>query len=206
MSDNEKIKQKLYDYLQSYKITIPDRIRKSINDVFDENDFVDSDDVMYIYFKNDLEMFESETACANIIYFDISKNRKSSFDIVTKYTYYGKLDFNNSFTEDIKIINDESEIYEVSNIIPTDFNKLENPEDYCIIVLVERIFENGEYSEIPRLYFYVPQEIPENIDENIPVRFENNTNNIENTKNIPVRVENNDISDSWAKFFNKMNS
>ena len=194
-NDNEKIYSDIISYLSKYNIQIPPRISSALKDMLDENDFIYSDDVIHIYFKEDLESFEAETECANILYFDISENNNSSFDIISKYTYYGNLIINNSYAEDLKIINNDQEVYNISEIVPNNLNKLENPNDYCLIVLVERLFENKEYSEIPRIYFYVPEEISKELPENTKENKENTEKSKENTKNI-----------DWGNMLNYLNS
>ena len=74
-----------------------------------------------------------------------------------KYTYYGNLIVENAFNENIALYDGETMINQISNIEATDTNKLENPEDYCIVLIEEQVFHMGEFTVIPRLYIYIPE-------------------------------------------------
>jgi hypothetical protein len=41
-------------------------------------------------------------------------------------------------------------------IEPKTTNHLDNPNDWCVVLIEEKVFEMGNYEVTPRLYVYVP--------------------------------------------------
>lgn len=152
-----QLKQKTFEFLSKNNIELPIDVKNALNDVFDENDFTsDEEDVINIYFKEDLEDFQTDTVLLTQLNVQI-KGGNSSGEILDKYTYYGNLITENAFYENIGLYDGETLVRQHSLIEPTDTNKLEDPNDYCILVIEEQEFHMGEYTVIPRLYIYIPK-------------------------------------------------
>ena len=152
----EQLRQKTFEFLQKNNIQLPIDVKNALNDVFDENDFTsDEEDIINIYFKEDLEDFLTDTLLITQLNIQV-KGGNSSGEVLDKYSYYGVLNTDNAFYENIGFYDGETLIKQHSLIEPTDTNKLEDPNDYCIVVIEEQEFHMGEYTVIPRLYIYIP--------------------------------------------------
>ena len=107
-------------------------------------------------FKEDLEDFLTDTVLITQLNIQV-KGGNSSGEILDKYSYYGVLNTENAFYENIGLYDGETLIKQHSLIEPTDTNKLEDPNDFCIVVIEEQEFHMGEYTVMPRLYIYIPK-------------------------------------------------
>ncbi len=151
------LRQKTFEFLEKNNINMPDDVKTALNDVFDENDFTsDEDDVINIYFKEDLEDFLTETALLTQLNIQV-KGGNSSGEVLDKYTYFGNLITENAYYENIGFYDGETLIKQHSLIEATDTNRLEDPNSFCIVVIEEQEFHMGEYTVIPRLYIYIPK-------------------------------------------------
>jgi hypothetical protein len=160
-NDNAVLMTEISSVVQLYDI--PTSVNSALVEAFQENDFIKDDDTYTIYFKEDIDLFEKDVSEGRVIYIMLDSD-KSSGDIVSRYTYFGKITSANSFTEDIRLYkkpahfgDDPEKITTISDITPTDFCHLENKEDWAICVMVEQQFNEGKYAETPRLYIYVPK-------------------------------------------------
>lgn len=152
----EELRKRTFEFLNKNNIKLPIEVENSLSDVFDENDFTsDEDDVINIYFKEDLEDFLTDTMCLKQLNIQV-KGGNSSGEILEKYSYYGVLSTENAFSENIGLYDGETLVNQLSLIEPSALNKLENPADFCIVVIEESEFHMGEYTVIPRLYIYIP--------------------------------------------------
>lgn len=155
----EDLKIRTLKYFEDHKIELPISVKNSIEDVFDEQDFdhkYPEDDAVNIYSKNDIEEFEADTSVYTELNVQVGNNC-SSGDLVNKYSYYGKLNTNNAYTEYITLYDGENIINELKKIEKTTNNKLEDPNDFCVVVLEEQTFGQGNFESIPRVYIYVPK-------------------------------------------------
>ena len=152
-----QLKQKTFEFLSKNNITLPETVNEELNNVFDENDFTsDEEDVINIYFKEDLEDFLTDTVLITQLNIQV-KGGNSSGEVLDKYTYYGTLNTDDAFYENIGFYDGEVLVKQHSLIEPTDTNKLADPNDFCIVVIEEQEFHMGEYTVIPRLYIYIPK-------------------------------------------------
>lgn len=157
----KSLHSRVFDYFKNNKITIPEQVITAINQVFEDVSFSsDDDDVVSIYGKNDSADFETDTELFTQLNIQVDGGN-SSGDIVSKYTFYGKLDAENAYTENIGLYSGEKLIDTIHDIKPQHSNKIENLNDWCIVVINEEIFEMGEFNETPRLYIYAPVVIQE---------------------------------------------
>ena len=108
-----------------------------------------------IYFKEDLEDFLTDTMLLKQLNVQV-KGGNSSGDILDKYSYYGELKTTNAYTENTGLYDGEELVNQLTKIDPTAINQLENPADFCIVVIEETEFHMGEYNVTPRLYIYIP--------------------------------------------------
>lgn len=155
-SATEELRKNTLDFFDRNKIVLPIEVTNALSDVFDENDFTsDDDDVINIYFKEDLEDFLTDTTIITQLNVQV-KGGNSSGEILNKYSYYGVLKTEQAYTEDIGLYDGENLISHVSYIEPTDTNKLEDPNDYCIVLIEEQEFHYGDFITVPRLYMYLP--------------------------------------------------
>ena len=153
----EELRKNTFNFLEKNNIELPFNVKDALNDAFDENDFTsDEDDIINIYFKEDLEDFLTDTLLLTQLNIQVAGGN-SSGDVLDKYTYYGNLITANAFYENIGFYNGEELVKQHSLIEATDTNKLENPNDFCIVVIEEQEFHMGEYTVIPRLYVYIPK-------------------------------------------------
>lgn len=152
---NAELKAQTTEFFSKNNIQLPIEVQNAISDVFDENDFND-DDSVNIYFKEDLDSFQSDTMLLKQLNVQV-RGGNSSGDILDKYSYYGVLTTEGAYSENIALYDGEEMINQLSYIEPTEINKVENPDDYCVVVIEESEFHMGEYNVIPRLYIYVPK-------------------------------------------------
>ena len=155
---NNEYKKRTFDFFKNNNIDLPIPVKNAIEDAFDENDFVQTengDDVVNIYFKEDLEDFLRDTTIYRQLNVQVMGGN-SSCDILDPFVYYGDIDFTNAINENINLYNGEEEIKNVSNINAQDTNKLADPNDYCVLIIEESECHMGEYSTMIRLYIYVP--------------------------------------------------
>jgi hypothetical protein len=152
----ESLKKKLFDYLAKANVSIPGSVETSINQVFDENTFTsDDDNIINVYDKNELEDFEQETMMLTQLNVQV-RGGNSSGDVLSKYTYYGNLETTGAYSENIAMYDGETLVEQVRLIEPKTTNHLDNPNDWCVVLIEEKVFEMGNYEVTPRLYVYVP--------------------------------------------------
>ena len=152
-NENELLKKQVLDYFTSNKIEVPEEIQKHIDSVFNEFEF-DQEDSVNIYFQEDLELFESDLTVNNI--------NNVHIDGVSNGVYTGTY----TYTENIEyIINEKTELYSGNEAIETlvdiasdERSTIESPADWAVVVLETITYGDGEFTRIPRLYIYSPNE------------------------------------------------
>jgi high-affinity Fe2+/Pb2+ permease len=148
--------QKIMKYFEDKGIKIPGQVESAINQVFQENNFPsDEEGVLNIYGKSDLESFETDTMLLTQLNVQV-KGGNSAGDILSKYTYYGTLDTKDAFQEDIGLYDGEELIDQVRLQKASKTNHLENPNDWAVFLIEEKVFEMGSYEVTPRIYIYAP--------------------------------------------------
>lgn len=160
----EDLRQRTFKYFSDRNIELPVAVQNAINDAFDEHDFdhnYPDDDAVSIYSKTDIDEFEGDTNVFTEIEVQVG-NGYSSGDIINKYSLYGTLSIAGAYTEYINLYNGDELIDNVKSIEKSRNNKLEDPNDFCVILLEEEIFGEGNFEAIPRLYIYVPKEWSDN--------------------------------------------
>ncbi len=154
----EALRKKTFEFFEKYRIELPVQVKNGISDVFDENDFTsDEEDVINIYFREDLEDFEMDTALSVDLNVQATGGN-SSGDIFNKFTYYepNSLETKNAVSQHIHIYDGEEMLDSILNIDATASNHLENPNDWGIFLIEEQRFEMGNYEKTQRLYIYSP--------------------------------------------------
>lgn len=154
----EELRKKTIEFFERNKIDLPIRVRNGIDDVFDENDFTsDEEDVINIYFKEDLEDFEKDTVLSVDLNIQATGGN-SSGDLFNKFTYYedNSLDTKNAVSQHIHLYDGEDRLDSVLDIDAIESNHLENPNDWGVFLIEEQRFEMGNYEKTQRLYIYSP--------------------------------------------------
>ena len=72
MEENNEKLQKVLDYFEEIGVEIPTPVKNSIEDVFDENDQIDTVD---LYMKEDAETFMDEASFKDMVIVDLSENQ-----------------------------------------------------------------------------------------------------------------------------------
>ena len=150
MEKNEKL-EAIKEFFAESNIEIPIAVLNSIEDVFDENDELESVD---IYLKNDLEEFSKDSFIENTI--NISIDNISTGCYHSTYTYYGILNF---AIKEQNLLVKNGEVIEVIN----DFDNQQNGEidfkheDWALYLLETAEFKDGELTQKYDLKIYCPE-------------------------------------------------
>lgn len=151
------LKRKLLNYLMESKIDVPSNVRAAIDQVFEENTFTsDEDGIINVYDSGEADDFEQETMMLTQLNVQV-RGGNSSGDVLSKYTYYGSLDTSGACSENIGLYDGEDLVEQVRLVEPKGTNRLANRNDWCVILIEEKVFEMGDYEVTPRLYVYVPK-------------------------------------------------
>lgn len=197
-NDNNDVRRQLDGILKADGVVLPVPVQSALNDAFAENDFLSSaEDSVNIYFREDKDLFEDDVSEGTVVYVMLDSD-KSSGDIVSRYTYYGKIAGEKTSTEDIRLFrkpataeDDPIPVTTIASVSPAQSNAIDNPNDFCIAVMVEEMFENGQYTQTPRLYLYVPQDRPKTEDAE-------DASNADNKKYVDKHSEKRDNTDAAA--------
>lgn len=153
--DKEKINQ-VFQYFESMSIEIPTAVKNSIEDVFEENDNIDSVDC---YHSESIEDFEKDITVKNDVVLSLGDEKTPCEHhgyITNMYTYYG--DVNRVLHESIKLRDQTDELETISDYSGGDFSTLNNPADWAIIV-IETVTWDGKdnsFARVPKLVIYCP--------------------------------------------------
>ena len=138
MEENNEKLQRVLDYFNEIGIEIPIPVKNNIEDVFDENDQIDSVD---LYMKEDAETFLDEASFKDIVIVDLSG--KSTGSRHNTFTYYGDLVFDENL---VVSLNRGDEVVELIDDIKAPFSTDEKEcnisrfdENDWVILLIEHI-------------------------------------------------------------------
>jgi len=152
-NENEVLKKQVINYFTSNNIEIPEDILAHINTVFEEFEF-NQEDSVNIYFQEDLELFESDLTINNTN--NIHIDGPSNGIYTGSYTYTENIEY---------IINEKTDLYAGEEVIETlveivseERSIITSPADWAVVVLETITYGEGEFTRIPRLYIYSPNE------------------------------------------------
>lgn len=143
------------EYFKDMGITIPTAVRNAIEDVFMENDDVQT---VECYHAEDLDQFQLDLKMGTKI--EMVLGDKHSGNLNNVWTYYGNIEY--SYNENIKLIKDESVEEDISNIESGHDTFVAEPNDW-VVTLVEKVswgdYNDDESTNIKRettLFIYCP--------------------------------------------------
>lgn len=142
--------------LKTSGINLPIAVQNSIQDVFEEND--DINDVG-VYFKNELENFETDITFENEVMITLGKSSEGI--MYDHFTYYGDIDY--SASENYKLIDsNNNEVQDISSYNPGINSKVIDSDDYAV-VLIETVEwdSEGNISKTASMKIYAPVEFEE---------------------------------------------
>lgn len=156
--DAEKFKLVL-DYFTSNGITLPTEVQNAIQDVFEENDNIDS---VNCYHKEDIGEIRKDLHLRNNVRCDI--NGSSKGELMSTWSYYGAVEF--ALSEKIYLVEGES-ILEVISEVETggEESYFYDEKDYAVILLETTKWETpGNLKKEDVLYIYCPKSLDETGD------------------------------------------
>ena len=143
-------------------IDVPISVKNSIEDVFMENDNVESVDC---YHLEDLDQFQNDLSMNNNI--DMIVGGKHIGSINNVWTYYGDIEY--SYSESIRLLDKNNNVIDdISNIESNHETFVASEKDW-VVTLVERV-NWGETDDVERhlgLYIYCPHSSEPDPTENI---------------------------------------
>lgn len=143
-------------------IDVPVSVKNSIEDVFMENDNVESVDC---YHLEDLDQFQNDLKMINNI--DMVVGDKHSGNINNVWTYYGDIEY--SYSENIRLIDKNNNIVENISNLESEHDTFVTSERDWVVTLVEKV-NWGETDDVERhlgLYIYCPYSSEPDPTENI---------------------------------------
>lgn len=143
-------------------IDVPVSVKNSIEDVFMENDNVESVDC---YHLEDLDQFQNDLKMSNNI--DMIVGDKHSGNINNVWTYYGDIEY--SYSENIRLVDKNNNIVENISNLESDHDTFVTSERDWVVTLVEKV-NWGETDDVERhlgLYIYCPYSSEPDPTENI---------------------------------------
>lgn len=146
------------DYFKSIGISLPTDVRNSIEDVFRENDNIES---VECYHLEDADSFQKDLTLTNRVIMSMDGFNSGSTNNV--WTYYGALRY--SLSESIVLVDtDGSEMEKISDLESYDDTLLETTGDYAVVLLEKVNWDSKEgiFERHPSLYIFCP--ISENED------------------------------------------
>lgn len=159
LEENINLKNNLNKFFEDGNIEIADDVKEALEEVFSEFEFIslENDDVS-IYFKDDLEEFESDLTLTNVLAIPVDGISSGVWN--STYTYYGDVNY---------VVNEKTDLVYQNKTVETltDFgyeNKTEvvDPNKWVITVLEKIDWHDGDYARVPKLYIYCPLKSPEN--------------------------------------------
>lgn len=151
-NENEALYNQVLDYFKNNNITIPQDILTWIETAFNEFDFIDEDNSVNLYFKEDAETFENDLTITNAN--NININGMSSGVYTATYTYTDNVDYIVNEKTDLMYNN---EVIETTvDLMSTERSVMESESDWVIVVTETISYGDGDFTRIPRLYIYSP--------------------------------------------------
>jgi hypothetical protein len=151
---NEK-HQQILDFFNENNIELPISVVNSIEDVFTENDSIETVD---IYFKDDYELLGEELRVINEV--DAYLDKPSSGSIYNVFTYHGEIEY--SVSEFVNLYKGEELLEDITHIDNRDAMTEINPEEYAVVIFEKVEWSDGNIVRQPRLILYCPQILEEN--------------------------------------------
>lgn len=161
--DSEKFNAVL-GYFNDLRINLPTEVKNSLEDVFQENDNIES---VEVYHPEDRDAFQSDLKLFNDVTLSMAGTNEGS--IMNVWTYYGDVQF--SLTEKTVLLDENGELLEtISDLDNSDTPSILNSsEDFAIILLEKTQWKSSEkerkFERHPCLYIYCP--FSDNVEENI---------------------------------------
>lgn len=151
-NENKELYNQVLDYFKNNNITIPQNILTCIEQAFDEFEFVDEDNSVNLYFKEDAETFENDLTITNAN--NININGMSSGVYTATYTYTDNVDY--IVNEKTDLMFDNEVIETTVDLMSTERSVMESESDWVIVVTETISYGDGDFTRIPRLYIYSP--------------------------------------------------
>ncbi len=151
-NENEALYNQVLDYFKNNNITIPQDILTWIETAFNEFDFIDEDNSVNLYFKEDAETFENDLTITNAN--NININGMSSGVYTATYTYTDNVDY--IVNEKTDLMFDNEVIETTVDLMSTERSVMESESDWVIVVTETISYGDGDFTRIPRLYIYSP--------------------------------------------------
>lgn len=151
-TENKELYNQVLEYFKSNNITIPQNILTCIDQAFDEFEFIDEDNSVNLYFKEDAETFENDLTITNAN--NININGMSSGVYTATYTYTDNVDY--IVNEKTDLMFDNEVIETTVDIMSTERSVMESESDWVIVVAETISYGDGDFTRIPRLYIYSP--------------------------------------------------
>lgn len=149
--DKDKF-NKVLEYFRELDIEVPTEVKNAIEDVFMENDNVES---VECFHPEDIESFQNTLKLVNDV--KMWADGKNIGQTNNVWTYYGDMRYSLSETIVLLDKNDQllEEISKLENNEPTTVN---DPTSYAVVFLekVKWNSEKAEYSRTQELYIYCP--------------------------------------------------
>lgn len=183
--DKEKFDSVL-NYFDSMGIVLPTEVKNSIEDVFLENDNLET---VECYHREELDAFQHDTKPINIV--NINLDGSSSGEVTNVWTYYG--DIKMFLKEEIRLVRKDSSVEEDISIIenPND-SIVGNIDDYVVLLRELVTWDTTTSSNTTRkvnLLIYCPKsDDPEEIEVNI--QYNKLKEEMQTKDTITVRKEN----------------
>ena len=150
---NEK-HQQILDYFNENDIDLPIAVKNAIEDVFNENDEIETVD---IYFKDDYELLGEELKVINEV--DAYVEKPSSGTVYVVITYYGEVEY--SVSEFVNLYQGRDLLEDITHIDNRNALTEANPSDYAVIIFEKLTWGNGTSKREPRLVIYCPEILEE---------------------------------------------
>lgn len=151
-NDNKELYNQVLEYFKSNNIVIPQNILDFIDQAFDEFEFIDEDNSVNLYFKEDAETFENDLTITNAN--NININGMSSGVYTATYTYTDNVDY--IVNEKTDLMFDNEVIETTVDIMSNERSVMESESDWVIVVAETISYGDGDFTRIPRLYIYSP--------------------------------------------------
>lgn len=161
--DSEKFNA-VVGYFNDLRITLPTEVKNSLEDVFQENDNIES---VEVYHPEDRDAFQTDLRLFNNVTLSMTGTNEGS--VMNVWTYYGDVQF--SLTEKTVLVDENGELLEtISELDNSEMpSVLNSPEDFAIILLEKTEWKGSDkekkFERHPSLYIYCP--LSDDAEENV---------------------------------------